>query len=404
MEFGPIFRALLRNKIGAVLIALQIAFTMTVSLNAWVMIQERMEKAARPSGMDEANTFHFQSYGFTTEFNNKLTIENDLRQLRELPGVVDAVQTNAVPLSGSGWSMGFRTSTEDDAQAFGGAVYMLDEHGIDALGVKLIAGENFTPTDVRWRGRSSADWPPKAIISRALAKALYPDEADVLDIVGKSAFIAESPFTIIGIMETLQAPWSGSSIAEQSVIVPQHLETRAARYIVRTEPGQRDSLMPQVEELLASSNSERIIRSMETIEETRRDSYQLDMGLAKILGFVMAVLILITGLGILGLASFSVSRRTKQIGIRRALGATTSDILRYFLVENMLITFAGVVLGAILTVALNIWLVDMMNFPKISWYGIPLGMVVLMALGQLAVLGPANNACRVSPATATRTV
>jgi len=174
--------------------------------------------------------------------------------------------------------------------------------------------------------------------------------------------------------------------------------------MIRSQPGQRDSLMPRLEEMRAASNPERIIRNLRSMEETRRRSYSLDMGLAKIMGFVMIVLLGITALGILGLASFSVNRRTKQIGVRRALGATTGDILRYFLLENVLITSTGVLLGAIMTVGLNIWLVEMMNFPKIAWYGIPLGVIVLVALGQLAVLGPANRACRVSPATATRTV
>ena len=65
-----------------------------------------------------------------------------------------------------------------------------------------------------------------------------------------------------------------------------------------------------------------------------------------------------TSLGIVGLASFSVSRRTKQIGTRRALGASKADITRYFQSENLVISFIGVLLGAGLTIGLNIWMVD----------------------------------------------
>ena len=112
----------------------------------------------------------------------------------------------------------------------------------------------------------------------------------------------------------------------------------------------------------------------------------------------------ITGLGIVGLASFSVNRRTKQIGTRRALGATKRDILRYFLVENFVITTFGVVLGGAMTIGFNVWLTEAMSLPKIDLYYVPIGMGVLWIIGQLAVLGPARRACAVPPAVATRTV
>lgn len=403
MEFGPIFRALLRNKTGAILIALQIAFTMAVSVNAWVMIKDRLDNASRPSGMNETDTFHLQSYGFDPNFKPKLTIANDLRQLRELAGVIDAIQMNAIPLSGSGSATGVRASRDENAQSFNTAVYQVDDHAIDTLGVNLLAGENFTATDITTPQPFEPSGPPKAIITLALASALFP-EGDPLSSVGRTIIIGDSPSTVVGVIERLQSPWTDSNSVERSMLIPVRTDAKAARYMIRSQPGQRDSLMPRIEEMLAASNPERIIRNLRSMEETRRRSYSLDMGLAKIMGFVMIVLLGITALGILGLASFSVNRRTKQIGVRRALGATTGDILRYFLLENVLITSTGVLLGAIMTVGLNIWLVEMMNFPKIAWYGIPLGVIVLVALGQLAVLGPANRACRVSPATATRTV
>ncbi|MEM7004037.1 MAG: FtsX-like permease family protein, partial [Pseudomonadota bacterium] len=144
--------------------------------------------------------------------------------------------------------------------------------------------------------------------------------------------------------------------------------------------------------------------NLSSMQEHRERSYALDSGLANILIYVIVFLVVITSVGILGLASFSVSRRTKQIGIRRALGATRTDVLRYFLLENLLITSVGVLLGAALTVALNIALVDALNFPKIHWASVPIGMLVLLLLGQLAVLGPARRASNIAPAVATRTV
>ena len=123
----------------------------------------------------------------------------------------------------------------------------------------------------------------------------------------------------------------------------------------------------------------------------------------KMLVFIVSLLIVITSLGIVGLASFSVARRTKQIGTRRALGASRPAILRYFMLENFLISSVGVVTGAILSVGLNIWMVQAFDLTPMAWYIIPVAMIALCIVGQFAVYGPARRASRVSPAIATRT-
>ena len=106
MEIGPIWRAMLRNKTGAILIALQIAVTMAIMVNAISIMQERSRMMARPSGIDEQNIFYIASTGFTEDFNERVTLEEDLQALRGMPGVVNAIQSNSVPLLDGGWSMG----------------------------------------------------------------------------------------------------------------------------------------------------------------------------------------------------------------------------------------------------------------------------------------------------------
>jgi putative ABC transport system permease protein len=140
------------------------------------------------------------------------------------------------------------------------------------------------------------------------------------------------------------------------------------------------------------------------MEDTRQRSYLQDSAMVKMLLFVVTVLIAITGLGIVGLASFSVARRTKQIGTRRALGATRPAILRYFMVENFLISTVGVVGGAVIAIAINMWMVDAFGLQRIAWYLIPAAMGALWLVGQIAVYGPARRATMVPPALATRSV
>ena len=403
MEIGPIWRAMMRNKTGAILIALQIAVTMAIMVNAISIMQERGRMMARPTGIDEHNIFSISSVGFAEDFNERVTIEEDLAALRAMPGVVNAIQSNSVPLSGGGWSMGVQTEPGEGIDGPSVAVYMVDEHALDTLGLNLVRGENFSATDIGWRSLSDTDWPDKAIITRATAQALYPDDPD--SALGSALYVSnDKPFTVIGIIEQMQAPWNGWEGVERVMLTPSHTLFKGTRYIIRTEPGMRDALMPQVEKLLAESNKSRIVRSMRTMDETRERSYRGDAAMIKILTFTIVLLIAITSLGIVGLASFSVNRRTKQIGTRRALGASKVAILRYFMTENFLISLVGVLIGAALTVGLNIVMIEAFSLTRIAWYLVPVAMLMLLAVGQAAVFGPAKRASSVPPAVATRTV
>ncbi|MEN6540188.1 MAG: FtsX-like permease family protein, partial [Mizugakiibacter sp.] len=213
------------------------------------------------------------------------------------------------------------------------------------------------------------------------------------------------PTTVVGVVDRLQEPWVDSKEIEYSVLRPQHLPYgNSSTYLVRAEPGRRDEVMKQVEDKLAAANPSRIVRGLKSVESVRAEAYAADRAMALILGAVIVALLTITALGIVGMASFWVTQRTKQIGTRRALGATQFDILRYFLTENFLITTLGLLVGAVLTYAFNVWLMTHYESPRLPWHYVPVGFLCLWALGQIAVLGPATRASRVPPAVATRSV
>jgi putative ABC transport system permease protein len=403
MEFGPIWRAMTRNKIGAILIALQIAVTMAIMVNAISIMQDKGRLMARPIGIDEHNIFSIASTGFANDFNERATVEGDLAALRALPGVVNAIQSNSEPLSGGGWSMGLQTEPGAEIDGTGVGVYFVDEHGLDTYGLNLIAGENFSATDINWRGMEISNWPDKTIITRAMAEALFPDDA--LSALGKTVYINDDePITIIGIIERMQAAWSGWKNLERVMLTPAHTEFGSTRYIIRAEPGMRDALMPQVEELLAGRDKGRIVRSLRSMDEVRERSYRSESSMISILTFTIALLVAVTSLGIVGLASFSVNRRTRQIGTRRALGATKLAILRHFMTENFIISLLGVIIGAALTIGLNMLMIETFALERIAWYLVPTAMLALLGIGQAAVYGPARRASSVPPAIATRNV
>jgi putative ABC transport system permease protein len=138
--------------------------------------------------------------------------------------------------------------------------------------------------------------------------------------------------------------------------------------------------------------------------DLRDNVFRNDRAMAGLLVGVILALLGVTALGIVGLASFWVAQRTKQIGVRRALGATRADILRYFQAENFLIVTFGALLGVALAIGINLMLMKFFEVPRLPLWYLPVGVLALWILGQLAVLSPALRAASVPPVVATRSV
>lgn len=404
MEIGPIFRALTRNKLGALLIALQIALTLAIVTNAAFIISERAADIARPSGLDEANTAVFITTLFDSSVDQRQLTRDDLDKIRSLPGVIAASPTQSIPISGSGWGEGLYNDPalpSNESINFGN--FMVDEQGLEAFGLELVAGRNFRADEIMVRSMEINAEPTQLIISQALADELFPDG----NAVGQTVWDepnGEKPMEIIGIYGHMQNAWPSSSNVNNTALMPL-LGMFGGRmmYVVRTEPGQLEQVMAATEEYL-SENRSRIVDVVRSYEEQKQRTYQRDIAMVKLLSAVIVVLTGVTALGIVGLAWFSVTQRRKQIGTRRALGATRFDIVRYFMLENGLITSFGVVLGMIGAVGLNWFLDTQYSVGRVPLWYLPIGMLVLWVLGQLAVLLPARRAANIPPALATRSV
>jgi putative ABC transport system permease protein len=395
---------MLRNKTGAFLVALQIAFTLAVIVNAVYIVSKRIEKMTRPTGMDVANIITAQVWAIDAKEDIEQMVRQDMDVVRAIPGVIDATVSHQVPLSGGGWGDGLKAKPgpADDKDEIPGARYTVDEHAIDTLGVKLAAGRNFRADEIRYRAPNSQQPIDSVIVTRAMAKDLFPDIADP---VGQTVYDSlDRPITIVGILEQMHGAWVGWDKLDHVMLSPEIASGPLVRYLVRVEPGQLDALLPQVEQKLIERDPNRVVRKVQPMSEVAARSYEDDRAMAVVLSSVVTLLVIITALGIVGLASFTVKTRTKQIGTRRAVGARKLDIVRYFLLENWLITTFGVAAGAVLAVLLNFGLVTWFSVEKLHPLYVPAGILGLWALGLLSVLGPARRAAAIPPAVATRTV
>jgi putative ABC transport system permease protein len=190
----------------------------------------------------------------------------------------------------------------------------------------------------------------------------------------------------------------------QVMLVPRIMAGPISRYIVRAEPGRRDALMAEVERKLNESGTSRAVTWVRAHSYFTESSYRADSRMVAFLLVIVGLMISVTALGIVGLATFNVNIRRKQIGTRRAVGARRRDIIRYFMLENWLLTTGGVILGTLLAFGFGHWLSTAYSLPRLEPMYVVGGIGALWILGQLAVIVPARRAAAIPPAIATRTV
>jgi putative ABC transport system permease protein len=331
-----------RNKVGAILIGVQMAITLAILCNALFIIEQRIALAKRPTGLT-SNIFviNNQWVGSPTDLPAKL--QADLAALRATRGW--SMRWRVI-LSLEQWRLDRRGPARSGAKGADdidcpvpGRRARFERHGL-----KLIAGRNFNADEVIDKaGYTDLNPPAAVIITKALADKAFP---------GKSA-VGEA---IYSSFQRSGCPSSGSSIGcrcpglrrrlgqqfnYNSTLMPFRFVAPYIHYIVRAQPGQITQVQKAAEKKLIDLSRARVIEKNWTLTEARADAYQDDRGLVVILSVICAALVAVTAFGIVGLTSYWVAQRRRQIGIRRALGATRQAIVRYFQTENFLIAAAG---------------------------------------------------------------
>jgi putative ABC transport system permease protein len=412
MEIRALLSAMWRSKTGPLLVAAQVAITLAVVVNVAYIVQQRLADANKPTGIDLDNMFWIATAASAQNYDHAAVVRDDLAYLNSLPGVVAATITSQLPQTWSSSDLSFAADPNTLQSASGGEpgrIYYGDEKLLEALGLELVAGRNFDPNVIgpplEDRGAALANWAPEVVVTQALAKKVFPDG----NALGKTMYagLINKSSTIVGIVDYMQAqplPARLEKFVTQIVFVPVITPGPNAQYIIRVKPGRRNAIMAKVEAEFSDRQPNRFIVRMEAYDKTAEDTRQGMRGSAVVLAAVAVCVLAVTVIGIVGLAAFNVTTRTKQLGTRRAIGARKFHILRYFLVENWLITTGGALLGCALAVAAGMYLATTYQLPRLPLFYLVGGVVLLWTIGLLAVLVPARRAASISPAVATRTI
>ncbi|HKS93564.1 MAG TPA: FtsX-like permease family protein [Gammaproteobacteria bacterium] len=405
MQIQPILAALRRHRLATVLIAIEIALACAVLCNACSMIAGRLSAMHINSGVDEPSLGFIALQGFDPKDVNDLNARV-VSSLRVIPGVQSVHAINSVPFGPQAVNVGI--SLDQAGKHFGGVVnvYIGDPGTPKALGLQLVAGHM----------PEADDYQPilnfvhasfQVLITRTLAEHLWPGQNPL----GKVFWLtSQFQFRVIGVLANLaiqQYNEEGERGAQWTVFVPSLPGPQlAGTYLIRANPRDLNRVMTDAKAAIRKIAPDVVLDhdNSRTVSDLRQRFFQTDRAMAGLLVGVIAALLLVTALGIVGLASFWVAQRRRQIGIRRALGATRADILRYFQTENFLIVTFGIVLGVVLAVGINLVLMKWFEVARLPYWYLPIGALVLWLLGQLAVLEPALRAAAVPPVEATRSV
>jgi len=409
MELRPILSALLRNKTGPVLVAVQVALSLAILANALHIVQVRQVTASRPSGIAaESDVFALQVRHIKAgSHNEQLALQrSEAATLRAVAGVLSVAGTSQMPLAQSGSYSSLASKRGQITDSGEAAMFVTPDSLVKTWGLQLTEGRDFRPEEAPEVDTNvSNEFPKVVIVTRALAEKVWPGEASA---IGKTLFFGTDAKAdearVIGVVERLQTPSAqvGPEGAISAIIPMRWSGNNDEAFTVRAEPGQLDRVMKETEAALRAASPTSIIVRTRSMVEMRRERYRADNGLSWMLVAVSVLLLLITASGIVGMASLWVTQRRKQIGVRRALGARRIDILRYFITENILITSAGVVAGVLLALALNQLLVSKLEMARLPAGYLLAGAGIFWALGIAAVYGPAWRAATISPAMATR--
>jgi len=387
-----------RHWVRGVFVVGEVALTLTLLVDAGLLVQSFRRVVAVDPGFKAQNLLALQ---LSVNNPDGQQVANFLEQLqqnvRNLPGVKSVAVSNGLPFAGANHPAFLIEGRPIPDKKPNGQHYTVSPDYFQTMGIGLLRGRVFAAQDTR-------DSQRVAIINEVLAKRYFPNE----DPLGKR--LKQSPDTpslqIVGVVQRVE-PYGldrqSSGVAQfytnfnQIDLHELPSDVVEINLLVRTEV-EPSSLASAVRAQVAALNKDQPVfnvRSMEQILGQSLAPRRFSMLLLAV--FAVAALAL-ASLGIYGLVSYAVAQRTREIGVRMALGARSGDVLRLVMGQGMKLALAGVALGLVASVALTRTIKSLLfgvsTIDPVTFAALPL---LVMLIGMLACWIPARRATRVDP-------
>lgn len=404
-----IVQPLLRRPLMPLLIVLQVALACAIACNALFLLQQKLASILTPDGVgDPAHLVVLHDIIARGTPWPATRLRAIRTELRSVPGVDDVSYAATFPMIGNA-QMTADVLGEDPEHKADSSVY-LGDNLIDTLHLELLAGRDFTPDETAVTVGSDMGFQHSGpvIITRSLADRLFPSGHALGQLIRYSGSPGGER-TVVGVVAHLIQNKFGPENHEldNAMLFPGVMrQWPVPMFAVRLKsadvPYACKNLLSMVQRDLGADLLPGNRPQCDPFATLRDHMLAPQRAAVWLLSGVTLIVLIVTLTGIMGMAGYWVQQRTRSIGIRRALGAKRRDILRELLIENVIVVGVGVVIGLVAAYGVNLWLMQHYELMRLPWTWLPIGAVLLLALGQLAVLAPARRASRIPPIVATR--
>jgi putative ABC transport system permease protein len=321
-------------------------------------------------------------------------LQQALEQVEQTPGVIAVGMVRPLPLRGAGESTSFVITDQPPPPAGQEPVAarrMISPNYFRAMGIGLLSGRDFNAQD-----REGAQ--PVTIISQDLARQFFPEQ----DPVGRSLSMAGAAWVIVGVAAEVRL--QGLSQGSTPTIYVPHAQSprRGMTFVVRTG-GDPLSLAGSITSAIQSVNKDQPVIRVEAMEQVVADSLAQSRFSAVLLSLFGTLALALAAVGIYGVMAYNVTQRTREIGLRMALGAQAGDVLRLVIGQGLKLALLGVALGVTgafaLTRLLKALLFSVSTTDPLT-FGVVTALLAVVAL--LACFIPARRAAKVDPMVALR--
>jgi macrolide transport system ATP-binding/permease protein len=387
-----------RFELRDVLVVVQIAVSLVLVVGGALLVRSIFAAGRVPLGYDGDRTAYLalalEMNGYDGERGGRF-LEEGVRRLQSLPQVEAVALTNRLPLSlnNNGFSLfitGHETSDNRPIAVDGAYV---DERYFDALRIPLLAGRNIEPADRDERRRV-------AVISNAMAQRYWPGQPE--NALTREFRLREGgePYRVVGVVQDYKVDTPGER-PKAYIHLPLSRQESFGNYVVRTSVA-ASGMVPVLQRELRALDPELVFLD----KGTERDLADVRLfpvrAGAWLIGAFGALALVVAAVGLYGVIGYSVSRRVREIGIRKALGARPGQLVSMVLGEGMVLVLIGGVIGVALAAAAARVLSSVLFVGAFDLVSFAVAFGVLAFVALLANAVPARRAARVDPMVALR--
>jgi putative ABC transport system permease protein len=388
-----------RKKLQSALIVSETALTVVLLVVAGLLLRSFINVANADPGFNRkgALTFTVTQLGNTAQTIEKRMQFTDaiLRELSKIPGVSGVGMSSSLPMNGENMSFGdmlYRVDRPETVNNFGAGFDGISPDYFATMGIPLLRGRNITEADNR------ADAPKVMVVSDALVEQMY-DEGE--DPIGSQLFFKGEAWEIVGIVGGIRRFRMEASPPAQVYFAQVHFPWYT-NYVVRTSLPPL-SLAAQVRRAVQNVNPDQPIANLSTLEIAARKTMSGRTTMLTLLGLFAIVALQLACIGIYGVMAYAVNQRTREMGIRMALGAATKDVINLVLKDGLKLIFVGLGIGVIgAGFATQILTSQLYGVPRLDPAVFAGVATTLITVGALACFLPARRATKVDPVVALR--